>query len=339
MALALAPLLAAGRPAQAVTLTFSFSFPLGFAPEAVAYGPDTEDAGGQDPGRLFVAENSSGGLGDNTLHVFDLGGSETRSFVTTTTSTTAPFDEIRGLDYRPDTQSLLISTNERFSGGIPSRVREIDLAGADVPGGIDFTVPDFEPEATFFHDDRGTVFVADEEGPNEIGTIQEFLVDGTPGDGTDGVFFEVAFATGPFDDPNGMDFLGDFVLSGDDNSGGASRLDVFDLNGTSVFTSSWLDLTDLDSTSQQTVDDCAAAPDPEDECVDFEGMTIDLIDVGQGPELHLVAVFEDQEMLIAWKLGDLPEPPASVPGLPVPEPGSGWLLGAVALGLARLATR
>lgn len=326
LALAVAPMLLLAGPAAALNLTFSFSFSLGFGAEGVAYGPDSEASGAN---RFFIAE-------ENTIHVYDLSGNETRSF-----NTSGAFDDVRGIDYRPGTGTLLISTNAAFSGLIPSRVREISLTGTDVGGGIDFTLADFEPEAAFFHDDRGTVFVADEEGDNEIGTIQEFLTDGTPGDGVNGVLFQVSFTDGPYDDPTGLDWDGDFIYMGDDNSGGGlSRLQVFDLNGTSVFTQEWVDLTDVGSTSAQTVADCAAAPDTEDECRDFEGMTIDLIDVGNGPELHLVGVFEDQEMLIAWALSDLPTPPSSVPGLPiVPEPSLAWLLGAGGAGFALRARR
>ena len=68
-------------------------------------------------------------------------------------------------------------------------------------------------------------------------------------------------------------------------------------------------------------------------------MTIDWIDLGlgAGPELHLVGVFEDQQTLVAWKLGDLPAPPSSVPPPPmaVPEPGLVWLLAAVGLRATR----
>lgn len=333
--LALLVAFAPPQPAAALDLTFSFSFGLDFAPESVAFGADTEDASGTDPGRLFVSENSSGGLGDNVIHVLDLAGSETRNF-----TTSSAFDEVRGLDYRDATGTLLISTNERLSGSIPSRVREIGLDGSDVVGGIDLVLPpDYEPEGTFYHDDRGTFFVADEEGPAEIGTIQEFALDGTPGDGTNGVLFAVSFLTGPYDDPNGIDFLGDFVYVGDDNSGAgfASRLEVFDLNGASVFTEEWSTLTNLANTDAATVAHCQAVTTAKGlNCADFEGMTIDAIDLGlgAGPELHLVGVFEDQQTLVAWKLGDLPTPPSSVPPPPmgVPEPSLTWLL--LASGLA-----
>ena len=332
--------LALPRPAAALNLTFSFSFGLAFAPESVAFGPDTQDTSGTNPGRLFVSENSSGGLGDNVIHAFDLAGAETRSF-----NTSSAFDEVRGLDYRDATGTLLISTNERGGGAIPSRVREINLDGSDVAGGIDLVLPpNFEPEATFYHDDRGTFFVADEEGPGEIGIIQEFALDGTPGDGTNGVLFQVSFMTGPYDDPNGMDFLGDFVYVGDDNSGVgfASRLEVFDLNGTSVFTEEWSTLTNLANSDAATVALCQAVTTAKGlNCADFEGMTIDLIDLGlgAGPELHLVGIFEDQQTLVAWKLGDLPAPPSSVPPPPVPEPALAWLVVAAGAALARRLSR
>jgi len=356
--LALAVLGAVGfaSPAAALNLTFSFSFQLDFAPESVAYGADTTEDGS--PGRLFVTADTSGGTGDNEIHVFDPldavaspSGpvSETRTFVTTTGN--AAFDEIRGLDYRDATNTLLISTNERFSGALPSGVREIDLNGADVPGGISLALPaGFEPEATFFHDDRNTFFVADEEGASEIGTVTEFALDGTAGDGTNGVFFEV-FDDPQYDDPNGMDWIGDFVFVGDDNSGGgfASRLEVYDLGGDSVdglgdplyFREEWSVLTSEANTNAATGGVggyCDFVTDKGDNCSDFEGLTIDLIDVGDGPELHVVAVFEDQQTLIAWKLSDLPASPGGFPPPPmaVPEPALLWLLAVgAAAGLAR----
>jgi len=353
--LALLAALVLPRPAAALNLSFSFSFQLGFAPEAVAYGADTTADGS--PGRLFIAENTSGGNGDNVIRVFDpldaitspMGPvSETRNFATT--GTNAEFDEIRGLDYIDASNTLLISTNERGGGLLPSRVREIDQVGATIGGGIDLILASpYEPEATFFHDGRNTFFVADEEGVGEIGTVQEFALDGTPGDGVNGAFFEVFDDLG-YDDPNGMDWLGDFIFVGDDNSGAGfvSRLEVYDLGGASVdnmdnplyFREEWSVLTSEANTNAATGGVggfCDFVTDKGENCADFEGMTIDLIDVGQGPQLHLVAIFEDQQTLIAWTLSDLPLSPGGLPGPPVPEPSVVWLLGAGAVFLARRA--
>jgi hypothetical protein len=296
-----APLAASAAPiiALEIDLVFSTEGIVVDGPEGLAFGPGA-GPGGQDV--LFVSQGD--GCSNCTIHVFEPDGTHLPA-----SDFSTGFGDVRGVDYLSSGNLLIASSS------FPKRVVEITTSGAVVSGGIDITL-DFliEPEAAFFHEGRGTVFVVDEEGLNEAGTIIEFSTAGTQ-------LAIFPYLGGNFDDPSGADFnVAEVIVGGtvipagslfvvDDNSGGlASKLTIYTPDGTLLFESE--EFRFLTATHP----DCQGRPKPP-ACNDSEGLAWD-----EANDRFFIA-FEDQERVVAFRA--------------IPEP-SIWLL--LALGLAGAAS-
>lgn len=303
--------------------SFQLPFELG-GPEGLAFVPKADHPTcSNDPacdGVLYVSEGNT----DATSRIFQfrLDGTQIGQ------PTTIPLGNTRGLDYVPTRGTILISSlhEPNFFTEIPT-VAEIDLNGNLLTGpddlNLDFTGLNIQqPESVFFHDLRGTLFLADEEGPNEVGEIFEIELD--PMDATAftvlGSFFVLGDQDlgGPFDDPSGIDFdpvgnvagLGNIFMV-DDSSGGPDpitglrRSGVFIWDEDSALMPGPDDVGILIGQSTQILAEITEADtncDPVEHCRDPEGVAFD-------PDSGILYIlFEDSGVVGAFDVTVIPEP-------------------------------